>query len=179
MSEDHVAERKRPGSSRGASTDAGSYEDEFVILGPSVKVKRSVLKEYAREHGILEEYRREIEEDLYDKLMRYREYYSSSDVVFENPQGKPLSSNTLRRYCYEAAEATGDQDLIDNLSPHSLRHYRTVELSRNDFKDEAIRRFLGHASLDTTQRYLKGDKDMLLEEMEEKDNRYSEGGETE
>lgn len=57
-----VGDEKNP--SRGVGKFAGSQEDDFVLLGPSVKVKRAVLKEYVEEHGILEDYKEELKDEV-------------------------------------------------------------------------------------------------------------------
>ncbi len=62
MSEGMSKKEEHPG--RGVGNFAGSQEDDFVLLGPSVKVKRAVLKEYVEEHGILEDYKEELKDEV-------------------------------------------------------------------------------------------------------------------
>ncbi len=110
-----------------------------------------------------------ISEQLYSSIQRFEKYYSSSEFIFDNGRGESISPKTVRQICYQAAEATEDQELIDNFHPHSARHYRAVDLIEKDVNLEAVRRFLGHSSLETTKTYLRGDESMLFREVEEKD----------
>lgn len=111
--------------------------------------------------------------DLYEKIGHFEKYYASSEYIFDNGRGKGVHPKTVRQICYQAAEATEDQDLIDNFHPHAARHFRAVQLIENDINLEAVRRFLGHSSLETTKEYLRGSDSLLFDEFEKKDPKFS------
>ncbi|MFP4143392.1 MAG: tyrosine-type recombinase/integrase [Thermoplasmata archaeon] len=116
-----------------------------------------------------------ISKDLYEDIEHFEKYYSSSEYIFDNGRGKGVHPKTVRQICYQAAEATEDQDLIDNFHPHAARHYRAVQLVENDINLEAVRRFLGHSSLETTKEYLRGSDSLLFDEFEKKDPIFTGG----
>ena len=116
-----------------------------------------------------------VSEDLYEEIKKFEKYYSSSKWIFDNGNNEPLSSKTVRQICYQAAEATEEEDLNENFHPHACRHYRAVELLDEDVNLEAIRRFLGHSSLETTKQYLSGSDNLIFKEFEKKDKHISGG----
>jgi integrase/recombinase XerD len=64
----------------------------------------------------------------------------------------PLSTERLRRVVRAAALAAGIRDKA--ISPHSLRHSTAVGLLRRGASVITVQKILGHASVQTTQRYL-------------------------
>ena len=58
------------------------------------------------------------------------------------------------------------------MHPHAARHYRAVELLEQGINLKAVRDFLGHESLETTQRYLEGENDMVYKELSSKDKYF-------
>ncbi len=65
------------------------------------------------------------------------------------------------------------RDLGIPIHPHSCRHWRAVDLYKKDVDLEAIRRYLGHASLETTQRYLRALLESItMDQIYEKDDLF-------
>jgi site-specific recombinase XerD len=113
-----------------------------------------------------------ISRSLFQDINHFEKYYSTSSYLFDNSQGGHLSPKTVRQICYKAARATEDDDLIDNFHPHAARHFRAVQLIENDINLEAVRRFLGHSSLETTKEYLRGSDSLLFDEFKKKDPNF-------
>jgi len=97
----------------------------------------------------------DIPKDLYDDLMLFNHYYrGSTEYVFENGRGLPVSDNTVRKICKEAGKAAD----VPRFHPHSARHWRALDLYDKGVKPQAIQRFLGHSSITTTYTYFRGRK---------------------
>ena len=67
------------------------------------------------------------------------------------PAGKPLQSSCVRETLKLLARKAG---LEKRVHPHGLRHTHAAELAMEGVPAHLIRRQLGHASLDTTVRYI-------------------------
>jgi integrase/recombinase XerD len=74
--------------------------------------------------------------------------------LFINTTGKPLSGGTLYTRLKLLQQQSSDATLQQkNIGLHTLRHSIATHLLQNGMPLEKIARFLGHASLDTTQLY--------------------------
>lgn len=113
-----------------------------------------------------------ISKQLFEEIERFERYYSNLDHIFDHGRGKSIHPKMVRQICYQAAEKTEETDLEDNFHPHAARHYRTVQFIEHDVNLEAVRRFLGHSSLEITKEYLRGSDSMLFEEFEKKDPKF-------
>lgn len=87
----------------------------------------------------------------------------SADRVFLNHRGEPLTRFGVRyllaKYCSRARHDT--PSLVGKrLHPHSMRHSTAVHLLKAGVDLSTISHWLGHASLDTTNRYATVDLDM-------------------
>ncbi len=88
-------------------------------------------------------------------LRRYlaaRQLVSQDDFVFVNDDGSPMNRRHLVQILHRISERA---DIPDNrrLHPHALRHFAATSWLRSGMGVEAVRRLLGHSSLDVTTRY--------------------------
>ena len=77
--------------------------------------------------------------------------------VFLNPSGKKMtrfSVNKLISKYYDMAKESCPTLNRKTITPHSFRHSKAVHLLMNDTALPIIQRFLGHASIQTTEIYL-------------------------
>ena len=83
--------------------------------------------------------------------------------VFLNKQGRPLTRHgvyaLVKRTVREAAQTTPSL-CAKRVSPHTLRHTTAVHLLRAGVDINTIRAWLGHVSLETTNRYAEVDLSM-------------------
>lgn len=90
--------------------------------------------------------------------------------VFLNQRGEPLSrfgvryilAQCLRRACRERTNLRKKR-----IHPHSMRHSTAIALLKSGVALSTISHFLGHASLTTTNRYLKVDLEMKRKAIEQ------------
>lgn len=73
------------------------------------------------------------------------------DYLLKNRAGEPLSIHGIEYLLKELAKKVH----INNISPHILRHTAATILLKRGVNLRIVQEFLGHASLATTQRYLK------------------------
>ncbi len=109
---------------------------------------------------------------LFEAIHHYRDHYGplGSDYIFDTGDGVPLANPTIRRIVKEAGEKGG----VPGLHPHTARHWRAVDLTQKGVDVDLVRRFLGHASIATTQLYLRGrDRDRLREALAVKDGLFT------
>jgi site-specific recombinase XerD len=74
-----------------------------------------------------------------------------SDFLFLNHRGKPLSVRGMQHRLQTHCRQAGIQ-----LSPHQLRHTFSRRLAEQRMPIESISKLLGHAQIETTQRYTAG-----------------------
>ncbi|MDD4049478.1 MAG: tyrosine-type recombinase/integrase [Candidatus ainarchaeum sp.] len=86
----------------------------------------------------------------YKKYLENRQI--SSEYLFCNSIGKPLSVDTVQKFLKIAAKRAG---IDKKVSPHTLRHSFATNLLENDVNIRYIQQLLGHANLNTTQIYTK------------------------
>jgi len=98
---------------------------------------------------------------LLQKVLEERSVASRPSVaLFVNHRGRPLTRFgirlILRKHLREAAQRTPSLK-HKRLHPHSLRHSTAVHLLRSGVDLSTIAHWLGHASLNTTNKYLAMD----------------------
>lgn len=119
------------------------YKERFV---PFNKTNAQYLQEYIYDHRHL----------LCSRTTNSR--------LFINVNGGPMTGGTLYKRLLELQYKTNDLGLIEkNIGLHTLRHSIATHLLRAGMDLEKISRFLGHASLGSTELYTH-----LIEEEEEK-----------
>ena len=88
---------------------------------------------------------------------------SSRDRLFCNHRGDPLTRFGVRyllaKYCDQAKLSTPSLS-AKRLHPHSMRHSTAVHLLQSGVDLPTISHWLGHASINTTNRYAKVDLEM-------------------
>jgi len=84
------------------------------------------------------------------------QFYKSktSDALFVNKNGKRMLGKSHSDRLKAIIEATEDEDIMSkHITPHSLRHAIATNLLQYGMPLENISRFLGHSSLESSQRY--------------------------
>ena len=76
---------------------------------------------------------------------------SLSNALFLNYQGEPISGRGIRKMLDKYLKASG---ITKKISPHSLRHTFATYKAERGVSPYALREWLGHARLDTTQIYV-------------------------
>jgi site-specific recombinase XerD len=93
----------------------------------------------------------------------------SKERLFRNHRGEPLTRFGVRyilaKYCARAAAAVPTLR-GKRLHPHSMRHSTAVHLLKAGVDLTTIRHWLGHASVNTTNRYASVDLEMKREAIE-------------
>lgn len=79
--------------------------------------------------------------------------------LFTNPRGDRLTARTVQK---TVADMRLKMNLPDHLTPHALRHSFASHLLAEGADLRIVQALLGHANLDTTQRYLDADFSRLL-----------------
>ena len=79
---------------------------------------------------------------------------NNTDALFLSQQGKRMQGMTFANRLKGIIDATGNKELQQrNITLHSLRHSIATHLLQQGVVLEAIKTFLGHASLESTQIY--------------------------
>jgi len=89
--------------------------------------------------------------------------------VFLNVRGKPITRfgiHTLLARTVEKASVTVPSLQVKRVSPHTIRHTTAVHLLRAGVDINTIRAWLGHVSLETTNRYAEVDLEMKAAALE-------------
>lgn len=99
-------------------------------------------------------------------LAEHRTDPQSCERLFRNRRGEPLTRFGVRyllaKHCDGARTATPTLG-AKRLHPHSMRHSTAVHLLKSGVDLVTISHWLGHASVDTTNRYASVDLDMKRE----------------
>jgi len=105
--------------------------------------------------------------ELTKEYIRFYRIPSDAHALFTSTKGR-ISSKTIGDIFLDLKKSLGIP-----IHPHSCRHWRAVDLYRKGVDLEAIRRYLGHASLETTQRYLRALLESItMEQIYEKDDLF-------
>ncbi len=111
----------------------------ITIKGKGAKERKVPIGDFAIEYVI-----------KYIDEVRSHNPGKGSKYLFLNRQGKPLSRvyffKQIKKYALEAG-------IMENISPHTLRHCFATHLIENGAELRAVQEMLGHANLATTQIY--------------------------
>lgn len=92
--------------------------------------------------------------------------HQASAPLFRNHRGEPLTRYGIRyilaRHC-NRAKATCPSLVGKRLHPHSMRHSTAIHLLKSDVDLVTVSHWLGHASINTTNRYTAIDLEMKRE----------------
>ncbi len=107
--------------------------------------------------------------DVLRKLIGDRVGGAQVDPVFLNVRGQRITRYGVRALVIRATDravATAPSLKKKRVSPHTIRHTTAVHLLRAGVDINTIRAWLGHASLETTNRYAQIDLEMKAEALE-------------
>jgi integrase/recombinase XerC len=76
---------------------------------------------------------------------------SSSDTIFLNYYGEPISERGVRKLVEKYVQASG---ITKKVSPHGFRHTFATQKAEKGVSPYQLQEWLGHARLDTTQIYV-------------------------
>ncbi len=102
---------------------------------------------------------------LLPQALKLLKAYDSDSFIFPNDNGQSLTVRTLHRQVVKMGAMVG---LERPLHPHMLRHSYASHLLEGGASLRAIQELLGHASLQTTERYTHITTDKLARTLEEK-----------
>jgi len=92
-----------------------------------------------------------IPKEFYHEVKEYFKIYRrSSDYIFDNGFGVPLSTNHFRKLCKETARKA---NVSSRFSPHAARRWRAAFLWRSGVKLDTISRYLGHSDPSITVKH--------------------------
>ena len=83
---------------------------------------------------------------------------SSSEYLFPNKFGKPLTTRTIENIVKKYTEK---KEIKSKVTPHTLRHTYATDLLNNGADIRSVGELLGHESLSTTQIYTHVTSDRL------------------
>lgn len=93
-------------------------------------------------------------------LMHYRCLYESEtmQILFLTHRGKPIDRITIWKLIKDYAKQAG---IEKNISPHTLRHSFATHLLDNGADLRVIQEMMGHASIQSTDRYMHVSKSQV------------------
>jgi site-specific recombinase XerD len=104
--------------------------------------------------------------DLLQQMLNKRNNVLPNEHIFLNHRGQPLTRFGVRylfaKYC-KIARKNKPTLVSKRLHPHSMRHSTAVHLLKSGVDIVTISHWLGHASINTTNRYASIDLDMKRE----------------
>jgi len=117
-----------------------------VRFGKGNKERKVAINDYNLR--ILEDYIYEARPKFYKS--------KTSEALFINKNGKRLQGQSYANRLEAIIEATEDDDIQSkHITLHGLRHSIATSLLKAGMPLEKISRFLGHSSLESTQRYVR------------------------
>lgn len=88
--------------------------------------------------------------ELVPTLQKQAETKSAEEYVFTSKRGKKLQSRTVQKVLEQSAQRA---EIKKHVTPHTLRHSFATHLLEAGTDIRYIQALLGHAKLETTQRY--------------------------
>lgn len=109
--------------------------------------KNSKRREVPMSNPVMEHLRQYLTQERYNAPM-------GNGALFVNAKGQRISGDQLNTLLKKMIEQTGQYELIkSDITLHCLRHSIAFHLAENNAGIEFIRRFLGHAEINTTYLY--------------------------
>lgn len=129
---------------------AGLHVEDLDLENCIIRVERSVWNGVEQEPKT-ENAKREIDIDpSLAELLRQHLGDKKGGRVFESRNGSPISSNNiLKRVLYPLLDRLG----IPRAGLHAFRHSRVTILRKNGVPGDLQKQWIGHSSLQTTDRY--------------------------
>lgn len=93
-------------------------------------------------------------------LDEYKEKHEPEEWMFEGYQDCPIRPAAVRKYTRKMADTHKE---LKGVSPHLLRHTFATNALRGGMELRNLQALLGHASIETTARYLHPDAQMLFD----------------
>lgn len=113
--------------------------------------KGSKRREVPMSDSVVKQLRKYITEERHQKLAGKNQL---EEALFINSIGKRMSGEYINKMLKQMMEQTGSFELVQKeITLHCLRHSIAQHLSDNGATIEFIRRFLGHAEINTTYLY--------------------------
>ena len=109
------------------------------IFGKGAKERYVPVSEFAMDYLI-----------KYINEVRNRSKFRDSKYIFINEKGNKLTRQYFWQVIKKYAQEAG---IIENVTPHTLRHCFATHLLENGAELRAVQEMLGHASINTTQIY--------------------------
>jgi len=109
------------------------------IFGKGAKERYVPISEFAMDYLI-----------KYINEVRNRSKFRDSKYIFINEKGNKLTRQYFWQVIKKYAQEAG---IIENVTPHTLRHCFATHLLENGAELRAVQEMLGHASINTTQIY--------------------------
>jgi integrase/recombinase XerD len=103
---------------------------------------------------------------LQQMLQRRKRSLAAKEPVFTSSVGKPLTRFGLYKLVKRNTKAIPKSETQNGVSPHIFRHTTAVHLLESGVEVNVIRGWLGHVSLDTTNRYAEINIKMKQEALE-------------
>ena len=135
----------------------GLRRDELRYLVTSdVDLVKKEIRVTAKEGFIPKDYE-EREIPIPDELVEIlRQLPKTSHWVFTNTNGRQFGRNHLLLHLQRLAKQAG----VENVTLHKFRHTYATRLLENGADVVTVQKLLGHADIETTQRYLSPDKEL-------------------
>jgi len=96
-----------------------------------------------------------VTQELYERLQEHRPDDAGADThIFQSREGGGMSRQNLDNILRNAVEAAG---VNSDLSPHGIRHAHATHAYERGCKLHVLKENLGHASIETTMRYIHVD----------------------
>lgn len=101
-----------------------------------------------------------INESVVEAIKNYQMYWTKSEYLFTNLNGKQLTPQGVRYIMNKLVE---DSSELSKFTPHMLRHSFATELLNSGMDIRLVQELLGHESLNSTQVYTHVSKKKLRE----------------
>lgn len=99
---------------------------------------------------------KEILADLKEYVNLSKKFRGGHSLILTTPQGKPYSTQRIRRHLHDLSKAAG---ITKNITPHMLRHTSATLWLESGIDIRYVQKLLGHQSISTTEIYAHASED--------------------